>query len=122
MWTKELTKAEFDCKETGENNMDPQFMEALQRVREKCGFPFHITSGYRAPRHSEERYKKNGPGYHTKGIAVDIHLSSDLAYYLIKAAFEEGFTGIGVSQEADQARFIHLDMRPLSDKPRVYSY
>lgn len=121
MWTKELSKAEFDCKETGENNMNPDFMAALQRVREKCGFAFHITSGFRSVRHSEEIGKET-PGYHTKGIAVDIHLHSDLAYYLIKAAFEEGFTGIGVSQEAGQSRFIHLDMRPLSDKPRVYSY
>ena len=121
MWTKELSKAEFDCSHTGRNEMKPEFIEALQRVREKCGFAFNITSGYRDPSHPEEA-KKAEPGYHSQGIAVDLACWSDQAYFILKYAFEEGFTGIGVSQESEQARFIHLDMRPAPASPRVYSY
>lgn len=119
MWTKELTKKEFDCKHTGLNEMNPDFIAALQRVRVKCGFPFKITSGYRDPSHPEEASKKK-PGNHSEGIAVDIACHSDQAYLIIKYALQEGFTGIGLSQETNQARFIHLDMRP--DTPRAYSY
>lgn len=121
MWTKELSKREFDCKHTGKNEMKPEFIEALQRVRIKCGFAFNITSGYRDKSHPEEAKKKT-PGYHTHGIAVDIACHSDQAYWLLKYAYEEGFTGIGLSQEANQARFVHLDMRPIEVVPRAYSY
>lgn len=120
-WTNELTKAEFDCKHTGRNEMRPEFIAALQRVREKCGFAFKITSGYRDPSHPEEAKKKH-PGYHSKGIAVDIACGSDKAFEIIKHALEEGFTGVGVSQRSGRVRFIHLDMRPISDTPRIYSY
>jgi len=119
MWTKELSKSEFDCKETGTNAMDEQFMKKLNQLRQCYGKPFVITSGFRSLVHSAER-KKLAPGNHTKGIAVDIKCHSDEAYEIIKWAMLLGFTGIGVSQKGTINRFIHLDMR--TDTPRVYSY
>ena len=38
---------EFDCSHTatGGDKMDPAFVHKLDLLREKCGFPFRITSG-----------------------------------------------------------------------------
>lgn len=112
-------KAEFDCKETGKNDMDPEFMDKLFQLRKACGFPFVITSGYRDVMHSVEKAKAT-PGQHTKGIAADIACHSDNAFYIVKYALALGFTGIGVSQKAGGARFVHVDLR--KGTPVLYSY
>jgi len=115
-----FTKAEFDCKETGRNQMQPEFMDKLLLLRQHVNFPFIITSGYRDITHSVER-NKDKPGYHTKGIAVDIAVQADRAWTLVSAAMLMGFYGVGVSQRKGIPRFIHLDTRP--DNLRVlYGY
>ena len=38
--------------------MKPLFLEMLDELRAKCGFPFTITSGYRDPKHSIEAKKE----------------------------------------------------------------
>ena len=48
---------EFDCQETGNNEMCPFFLEKLDELRHVCGFSFTITSGYRDPSHSIEAKK-----------------------------------------------------------------
>lgn len=115
---KNFTKSEFDCKDTGENQMQEEFMSKLQELRNMYGKPITITSGFRSLKHHKE-IKKSVGGMHTKGLACDIGCHSDEAYNIIKLAFKLGFTGIGISQKDGLPRFIHLDMR---DIPRVYSY
>lgn len=106
---------EFDCQETGNNQMEEEFLESLDNLRGECGFPFIITSGYRDPSHSLEIVKKY-PGTHTQGIAADISITDSAKRHLIlKKAFEHGFTGIGIADT-----FIHLDMR--LRKPVVWTY
>ena len=36
---------EFNCQETGENEMSEEFIHKLDELREKCGFAFTVTSG-----------------------------------------------------------------------------
>lgn len=112
-WSKypNFTEAEFRCKETGEINMDEDFIARLQTLRTEFGKPMVITSGYRSPRHSIER-RKDEPGPHSTGKACDVALGGSAAYELISIALRLGFTGIGVSQKAGGARFIHLDLMP----------
>lgn len=110
---------EFKCKETGELNMDPEFMAALQRVRDRYGRAMAISSGFRGATHSVERTKRV-PGQHNKGRACDIPCWGDEAFEIVKLALQEGFTGVGVSQREGKARFIHLDMR--EGTPVLYSY
>jgi uncharacterized protein YcbK (DUF882 family) len=99
-------KSEFNCQYTGENKMTPEFLEKLDRLRETCGFPFVITSGYRSPDHPIEA-AKDSPGTHSQGIAADIAVTSAARRHtLINYAFQQGFTGIGVD-----SKFIHLDIR-----------
>ena len=97
---------DFNCQETGENKMCPKFLERLDELRHRCGFPFIITSGYRSPQHSIER-RKSKPGTHAQGIAADIKVSGGNQRYTIqKHAYQMGFNGIGVHKT-----FIHVDDR-----------
>lgn len=119
-----FTKAEFDCKETGENNMQADFMEKLQTLRDRYGKSMRITSGFRSVNHSIEKRKKRA-GAHTTGQAADIAVHRGDAYRLLELAFELGFTGIGIQQKGG-GRFIHLDMIAANTegflRPTIWSY
>ena len=95
----------FFCQETGDEGIDPEFVHALDLLREECGFPFIINSGYRSPLHSIE-VAKDQPGEHTRGAAdIAVHHGYE-RYKIIKHATAMGFTGIGVHKG-----YIHLDKR-----------
>lgn len=101
-----FTVDEFNCQHTGENQMEPEFMELVDELRHRCDFPFIITSGYRSITHPIEA-KKDVPGTHAQGIAADIKINNGSERYtLIKNALELGFTGLGVA-----STFIHVDTR-----------
>jgi len=108
-WTKypNFPKEEFDCKQTGENQMKDSFMERLQKIRDEFNAPLRITSGFRSVKHSVE-IKKGSPGAHTLGQAADISINGQAAYKLIQIAIKHGMTGIGIQQKGS-SRFIHLD-------------
>jgi zinc D-Ala-D-Ala carboxypeptidase len=89
---------EFDCSHCGQNEMKPEFMAKLQKLRETYGAPMKVTSGYRCPQHPIEA-KKASPGAHASGQAVDIGVQGSDAHTLLRMALEEGFTGIGVQQK-----------------------
>ena len=101
---------DFDCQETGENKMNVDFIHRLDELREACGFPFIITSGYRSPSHSIEA-RKEKPGTHAQGYAADIKADGgNQRYEIIKQAFALGFSGVGVART-----FIHVDDRAIHD-------
>lgn len=113
---KYFDRSEFTCKETGTNKIKDSFVHKLDDLRELCGFPFTITSGYRHPEHSMEKNKASGGGQHTKGNAADIQCNTaKQRYTLLKFAFKMGFTGIGVA-----STFIHVDTR--SGEPKTWTY
>ncbi len=97
---------EFDCRETGENEMQSKFIQLIDTLRGVCGFPFIINSGYRSPLHSEER-DKDEPGIHAKGMAADVAVNGGVQRYeLVWQAMTHGFTGIGVAKG-----YVHVDLR-----------
>ena len=107
--------SDFDCQETGNNEMSEEFLEKLDELRHKCGFPFIITSGYRDKTHSIEARKAKA-GTHAKGIASDIRINNgNEAYEIIKQAQSMGFTGIGLAKT-----FVHVDTR--KTMPVIWSY
>lgn len=109
-----FTPDELRCKHTGLWAMNPRFLDRLQELRNELGFPFPVTSGYRAPQHPTEAAKK-WPGAHCYGRAVDIAVDGVRALTIVERARAFGFTGIGVSQPVGGLghRFIHLDdMQP----------
>ena len=106
MTFKYFSIEEFNCQQTGENEMVEEFIHKLDELREACGFPFKITSGYRSPSHSIEA-RKAKPGTHAQGIACDIYVSGGAQRHtIIKEAMLLGFTGIGVAKT-----FVHVDIR-----------
>ena len=98
--------SDFDCQETGENEMKQEFLNRLDQLRYNCGFPFIVNSGFRSVNHSRERCKAP-KGQHTKGIAADIKVVGGVQRGKIVAeAIKMGFTGIGVAKG-----FVHVDDR-----------
>ena len=91
-------RSDFDCQETGNNEMSEEFLEKLDDLRHECGFPFIITSGYRDKTHSIEAAKKN---------PADIKVNSGAeSYAILEKATAMGFTGIGLHK-----KFVHVDTR-----------
>lgn len=112
---KHFDESEFRCRETGANEIKPELIHALDELRERCGFPFVITSGYRHPSHSAE-VNKPRPGRHTEGIAADIKVNNGFERMnIVHEALKMGFSGIGVHRE-----FVHLDMR--TSTPVLWTY
>ncbi len=98
--------SEFDCKETGENKMNVDFLNRLDLLRGVYDRPLVVSSGYRSPNHSVEK-KKTKPGYHAKGVACDFKVTNSAdRFRLLKAAYGLGFTGI-----ASGHLFVHIDDR-----------
>jgi zinc D-Ala-D-Ala carboxypeptidase len=96
----------FFCSHTGEAGIVPEFVEKLDKLREACGFPFVITSGYRSSQHPIEA-RKSKPGTHSQGIAADIAVADGYQRRMIvEKAIELGFKGIGVHD-----KFVHVDDR-----------
>ena len=106
---------DFNCQETSENEMCPDFLQKLDALREVCGFPFIITSGYRSPNHSIGA-RKAKPGTHSQGIAADIKVVGGAQRMaIIRNASIMGFNGIGVAKS-----FVHVDTRETTPEARKY--
>lgn len=100
-----FTKAEFDCKHTGENSMQHEFMSVLQAIRTEYGKPMKITSGFRSRRHPIEA-RKSKLGEHPRGLCCDVACtnSSD-RFELVRLALKYGITRIGF-----HPRFLHFGL------------
>jgi len=107
--------SDFDCQETGVNFMEDEFIKKLDHLREACGWPFVVTSGFRDTSHSAEINKANGGGYHTKGVAADIAVSNGKQKHdIVKHATAMGFS-VGIAKT-----FVHVDTR--MDTSVIWTY
>lgn len=112
---KHFKRDEFVCSHTGKERMNYAFLQRLDELREHCGFPFRITSGYRDKTHPIEA-RKTKPGTHSEGIAADIACTDSWHRFLIVSwALSMGFTGIGIAHT-----FVHVDTR--DDEARLWTY
>jgi hypothetical protein len=101
---KYFTKKEFDCKHTGENNMQHEFMLILEAIRKDFNKPMRVTSGFRSKKHPIEAKKLNSNGEHTQGSCGDVACDNGKdRYALITIALRHGITRIGVADN-----FLHL--------------
>ena len=114
---KYFSEKEMACQHCGEVNWQQDFMEWLDEVREECGFPFVVTSGYRCPDHPIEAKKSSGPGSHSTGRAVDIAIAGPKAIKVIEVASRHGCKRVGVNANI----FIHLDDDP-NRNPAIWTY
>ena len=110
-WAKinHFKEEEFKCKcGCGLCEMDQDFMEHLDWVREQCGIPLAILSGYRCPAHDKG---VGGKGNHTTGKAADILCNSSTKRYALLYHSIGSFHRFGIGKS-----FIHLD--DCKDKPQ----
>jgi uncharacterized protein YcbK (DUF882 family) len=99
-----FTDSEFNCKHTGWNEMQHEFMTVLQAIREEYDKPIGITSGYRHPSHPVEIKKGHANGEHTKGLCADISCDNGAdRFMLVQLALKHGITRIGIAKT-----FLHL--------------
>ena len=106
---------EFNCTHTNLNEMDHEFLVKLDELRERVGFPFIITSGYRDATHPAEA-RKETPGTHNQGIAADIKVSNGFERMnIVHEAIKMGFS-IGVART-----FVHVDDRKTTPVMWTYS-
>ena len=100
------------------------FMEKVEALRVKLGFPLPVTSAARCATHNAKVSATGASGPHTTGRALDVGVRGENALRVIVEARNMGFTGIGVSQKG-AARFIHIDDLPNAEgqpRPTVWSY
>ena len=108
--TKNFSWKEMQCKcGCGKADMDDDFMDLLQRLRDHVG-PLKISSGFRCEEYNKLVSSTGSNGPHTTGKAADIFCSGELANRVFGEAYPLGFTGFGFSQKGNHnERFIHLD-------------
>lgn len=85
-------------------DMDQDFLNKLDALREKVGIPLIINCAYRSVAWDKSR-GRSGAGAHPKGKAADIRCyDTGTRFQIVKAAMELGFTRIGI-----EGGFIHVD-------------
>lgn len=105
-----FSRDELQCKHTNECSMHPDFMKLLQLIRDELDQPIYIYSGFRSVKHPVEQ-KKNRPGEHTYGLAVDIGCSGKQALDILEIALNNDVRRIGVKQHGSHdGRFLHIGM------------
>lgn len=106
---------EFVCSHCGNVDMNPLFLAKLDKLREACGFPFVVTSGFRCKDHPIEA-AKSSPGTHSLGAAADIAVNDgSQRRKIVEEALKAGFAGVGVASD-----FVHLDIR--NTTPVLWGY
>ncbi len=106
---KYFKMSEFACPCCGKADMDPRFLETLDKLRELYGYPISISSGYRCAAHNAKVEGKTD-SQHLHGKAADIRtgeIGGERRYRLLKLAMEL-FEGIGVGKN-----LIHVDNRAI---------
>lgn len=84
----------------------PEFLDALETLRERVSRALVITSGHRCAQWNAA--VRGAPNSQHKRIAVDISLYGHDRRLLLNYAEALGFTGIGLARN-----FIHLDRRAI---------
>jgi uncharacterized protein YcbK (DUF882 family) len=126
--------SEFDSPDllgSGKTYMNKEFLKMLDLCRERCGFPFRVTSGYRTQAWQDELTRR---GYktaknrsaHQDGLAADIKITNNLQRALIVGNTMEICTDmdlpvrIGIAGEG-KGNFVHIDVKE-SKHPRLWVY
>lgn len=90
------------------DQMDPSFMEAVERIRERSGVPMRVNSAFRSPEYERSKGRSSN-SYHCDGRALDVHcLNSVSRYKLVEACMHFGELSMVL-----HPTYIHFDNRPI---------
>jgi len=107
-----------DWRENEPTSMDVRTIDIIAATHRllETSEPYHLVSGYRSLRTNEMlRRKSRGVArnsYHTKGMAVDLKLSSRSVSQMGRAARACRAGGVGTY---GRSQFVHLDCGPLRE-------
>jgi len=124
---RHFTRKELECHcGCGRMEMDFEFMQRLESLRNIYGKPINVTSGFRCPNYNAQLSTTGFSGPHTTGKAVDVAVFGEDAHQLMAFAVHHNFAGFGIGQKGPLGkRFLHLDVLqngPGRPRPRVWSY
>ena len=123
---------EFLCNCCNKEEMEEEFLDFIDELRERCSFPFRVNSGFRCENKQKELtrlgYKtaKRTRSPHLDGLAADIHVSDStrralFVGYALELTHEWQLPfRIGIAGR-DKGNFIHIDIAPKSN-PRIWIY
>lgn len=120
-----FTKEEFLCPCCGEEYMDYDFMLSYRGLREECGFPFPVNSGFRCGKNETNHDRDPIDGAHPRGEGVDTGVWGKQNDTMIRLSYKHGFTGRGIKQKGKyNTRYNHLDKNSSEEKfrPTMWSY
>ena len=119
-----------DVKGSGKN-MDIKFLRFINELRNRCKFPFVVTSGYRTPEYhkslTDRGYHTSPTSAHLKGLAADIVMtdSKKRARFVYEAMnlcselslpFRVGLAG------KSKGNFAHIDIDETKKSPKIWIY
>lgn len=85
-------------------DMNQEFMDTMDRIREIAGIPLVINCAYRSKEHDLAK-GRSGNSSHTRGLALDIRCnSSQNRNKILEACHKVGITRLGIGKN-----FIHID-------------
>ena len=85
-------------------NMDQNFINTLDKLREAAGIPLVLNCAYRSKQWDLSK-GRNGNSAHTRGKAADIRCNaSDTRMKIVKAALAVGIKRIGIGKN-----YVHVD-------------
>lgn len=97
--------------------MNLEFVLKLDRIRDRCKFPFIVNSGYRSVEHNTDVDGKEHSA-HLEGRAADIVCrTSWQRFRVVKEALKEGISRIGIGDT-----YIHLDDSPILPQNVIWTY
>lgn len=99
------------------DEMDQEFLDKLDALRERCGMPLIINCAYRS-RAWDKAKGRSGNSAHTEGKAVDIRCNSSATRMrIVKAALELGFNRVGI-----EGSFVHIDTSEVLPQGQMWVY
>lgn len=105
-----FSPAEVACRGTGTVLLTAESRAALAKLdhlREMCGHPLLLNSGYRSPEHNAS-IDGARRSYHMRGVAFDVRMDNVDPHRFEALAKKAGFSGIGIYANSG---FIHIDIR-----------
>tara|TARA_Y100001963_G_C6605326_1_gene364489 strand:+ start:25 stop:414 length:390 start_codon:yes stop_codon:yes gene_type:complete len=117
-----------DLKRSGLKMMKPRFLEFIDELRHRCGFPFVITSGFRTVRYNQRliespHYKASPKSSHLKGIAADVSIRDAKSRALFVGHAVELCDELDLPLRIGIARtFCHIDLDTEKSSPRIWTY
>lgn len=99
------------------SDMDPDFLNLLDKIREDAGIPLILNCAYRSVEHDKKK-GRSGKSAHTKGKAVDIRCStSATTYKIVNAALKNNIKRIGIGNG-----YVHIDNDDTLPQEVIWNY